>query len=88
MHTFGVRNVGSKETVFLYYHNDKVGISVNISKYLKSHKMRKSQILLATVSLLPAFLMEGNVKFHFEVSAHKDENVDPSNFPGSLSLSP
>lgn len=86
-HTFGVRSVVSKETVFLYNHNDKVGMSVKISKYLQSHKMRKSQTLLTTVGLLPAFIMDGNVTFQIEVSANKDGNFFPSICPGSLSLS-
>lgn len=42
MHTCGVGNVASKEIVFLYYHNDKVGMNVNIPEYLLSYKMRSS----------------------------------------------
>lgn len=36
--TFGVRSLVSKETVFLYYHNAKVGMSINISQYLQSYE--------------------------------------------------
>lgn len=71
IHTFDVRSVVSRETVFLYYHDDKVVVNVNefeckwkcISKYF--NHMR--ELLLTTVSLLPASIMEGNVRVHYRL---------------------
>jgi hypothetical protein len=42
--------------------------------------MKELQILLTTVSLLPAFIVKGNVKFQLEVNENKDTNFSVSKF--------